>query len=150
MSAGEQGGVTGEAVVRRCRDRILALRDEIDLGDATAAEKASKQSQVVRLWTDIYGETGDQTDEKRLYHAHLALLALETITDAQRDASQNFIDRYNRDRDAELRAKPRRPPWLCWRCGSAQGAQAPTSTVLEQTQHQQQARSLADIAGSLR
>eukprot|EP00635_Sarcinochrysidales_sp_CCMP3193_P010443 CAMPEP_0118896362 /NCGR_PEP_ID=MMETSP1166-20130328/4267_1 /TAXON_ID=1104430 /ORGANISM="Chrysoreinhardia sp, Strain CCMP3193" /LENGTH=178 /DNA_ID=CAMNT_0006835419 /DNA_START=16 /DNA_END=552 /DNA_ORIENTATION=+ len=98
--------------VRLRREAIRALLDELDLGNTTPAEKVSKRSRIMDLWEAVVSETNDAADkeklalaEKQLYHAHLARLELESITEAQRGASAKFIDRYNRDRDAELRAQ---------------------------------------------
>eukprot|EP00635_Sarcinochrysidales_sp_CCMP3193_P008336 CAMPEP_0118895500 /NCGR_PEP_ID=MMETSP1166-20130328/3826_1 /TAXON_ID=1104430 /ORGANISM="Chrysoreinhardia sp, Strain CCMP3193" /LENGTH=206 /DNA_ID=CAMNT_0006834543 /DNA_START=137 /DNA_END=757 /DNA_ORIENTATION=- len=87
-------------------------REALSCTDAT--EEISKWSRIVKLWAAIVSETNDAADkeklalaEKQLYHAHLARLELDA--DAQRSASENFISRYNRDRDAEIRA-PQQPP----------------------------------------
>jgi len=103
MSAGEEAGQADFVGVRR--ERIRTLLNEIDLGPTIpVVEKVAKRSAIVDLWSAIVSETRDRADEKQLYNAHLARLELESITDAQRGASQDFVDVYKQERDAELRA----------------------------------------------
>ena len=102
-------------------DRVSRWRAEIDrmtdeaLSCADPNVKVSKRSRIVELWAAIVSVTTDKERlalakeqlalaEKQQYNVYLALQAMGGGTEAQRAATQNFIDEYKRGRDAQIRA----------------------------------------------
>jgi len=93
--------------VSRWRAEIYRMTDEA-LSCADANEKIPKRSRIVKLWAAIVSATTDKEQlalaKEQLFYAHLALKAMGGGTEAQRAATQSFIDDYERGRDAEIRA----------------------------------------------